>query len=75
MRQLTSRGLAVQFGVTIAQGAVGDQIKTDKGIVEGATASSGIRIFKGIPFAAPSCATPGSGRYIMPFLTFFQKVS
>lgn len=30
-----------------------DQVKTDNGIVEGAALPSGIRVFKGIPFAAP----------------------
>lgn len=37
-----------------AQGApAGPQIKTANGIVEGITAKSGIRMFRGIPFAAP----------------------
>jgi para-nitrobenzyl esterase len=57
MRQLRNAGyytLASLLGINLALGATaGEQVKTDKGVVEGITASSGIRIFRGIPFAAP----------------------
>ena len=33
-----------------------DRVTTANGIVEGATAPSGVRIFRGIPFAAPPVA-------------------
>jgi para-nitrobenzyl esterase len=57
MRRLSSLifcALAIPFGVTVAQGVpAGEQVKTDTGIVEGTSLSSGIRIFRGIPFAVP----------------------
>jgi para-nitrobenzyl esterase len=58
MKRLTNLSLctlAVLLGITIALGAPSgeEQIKTDKGVVEGSKATSGIRIFRGIPFAAP----------------------
>ena len=54
MTILTAGVSAVVLGITIAHGAPsGEQIKTDKGVIEGSKAASGIRMFRGIPFAAP----------------------
>jgi para-nitrobenzyl esterase len=41
-------------GTMVAAGTAGAvPVKTDKGAVEGTTAASGVRAFKGIPYAAP----------------------
>jgi para-nitrobenzyl esterase len=46
--------LAVVLGITMLQGATSpEQVKTVNGVIEGATLPSGIRVFRGIPFAAP----------------------
>src|ERR1043165_960399 len=37
----------------MSQGAITDPVKTDNGQVSGVTLPSGVRAFKGIPFAAP----------------------
>ncbi len=45
---------ATLLGATVAQGApAAERVKTANGAVEGTSTSSGIRIFRGIPFAAP----------------------
>ncbi len=45
---------AALLGVNATQGApAAERVKTANGVVEGTIASSGIRIFRGIPFAAP----------------------
>lgn len=59
-------GALVGLLVTLlASGAfANDQVKTDGGIVEGVKASSpGVRVFRGIPFAAPPI---GEGRWKAP---------
>ena len=50
-----SFAMAILFATTLAAGTVAqDRVKTANGIVEGAPAeSSGVRAFKGIPFASP----------------------
>ncbi|WP_321470202.1 carboxylesterase family protein [uncultured Paludibaculum sp.] len=46
--------IAGLLGLATTQGASpAPRVKTVNGVVEGTTASSGIRIFRGIPFAAP----------------------
>ncbi len=46
--------LAIVLGMTILQAATPlEQVKTANGVIEGATLPSGIRVFRGIPFAAP----------------------
>ena len=46
--------LVALLGVSSAHGALtSDQVKTTNGVVEGAKSNSGIRMFRGIPFAAP----------------------
>lgn len=54
MNTITACTVAALFGVTAAQGASSaGRVKTENGMVEGTTAKSGVRIFRGIPFAAP----------------------
>src|SRR5579863_8311471 len=36
-----------------AQAAIDDPVKLDTGLISGASASSDVRVFKGVPFAAP----------------------
>ena len=52
----------IAFAVSVAlaavsplrmQAAISDPVKTSDGMVSGVTLSSGVRAFKGIPFAAP----------------------
>jgi para-nitrobenzyl esterase len=46
--------VAVLLGATAAQGAASAaRVKTENGAVEGTSTKSGIRMFRGIPFAAP----------------------
>ena len=46
--------IAAVIGIAGSQAALaGEQIKTANGAVEGGKTASGIRIFRGIPFAAP----------------------
>src|SRR5215211_3835044 len=47
--------LVILFAVTLSGSALAqDRVKTDKGVVEETSdKSSGVRVFKGIPFAAP----------------------
>lgn len=46
--------IATLLGVTVAQGApAGERVKTANGVVQGSSTSTGIRIFRAIPFAAP----------------------
>jgi para-nitrobenzyl esterase len=46
--------LLTLLGVTAVQGAPAvEQVITENGVVEGTRAASGIRIFRGLPFAAP----------------------
>ncbi|HKT46507.1 MAG TPA: carboxylesterase family protein [Candidatus Acidoferrales bacterium] len=52
----TSKFLAVALAMLIsffAKNAAADQVKTDAGVVEGTTAAPGVRVFRGVPFAAP----------------------
>ena len=57
MRRLGRAGfcaLVTVLGTTSAQAATAaDQVKTAHGIVEGTTTAAGIRVFRGVPFAAP----------------------
>jgi para-nitrobenzyl esterase len=55
MKQLTPIcAFPFLLGIAFAAGPSSDlQVKTDKGVVEGTMSGSGIRIFRGIPFAAP----------------------
>ncbi|MDB5110329.1 MAG: carboxylesterase [Mucilaginibacter sp.] len=56
MKQITGLLLLIFFlktGVTFAQTDRVPQVKTVNGIVQGVTEASGIRSFKGIPFARP----------------------
>lgn len=39
--------------IFFARNAAADQVKTASGLVEGTTAAPGVRVFRGIPFAAP----------------------
>jgi para-nitrobenzyl esterase len=49
-----SAALAAMLMFLFASSALADdQVKTESGIVEGAMAAPGIRVFRGIPFAAP----------------------
>ena len=42
------------ISVPLAQGAsAADQVKTANGVLEGTSTTSGIRVFRGVPFAAP----------------------
>ena len=46
--------VAVLLGVAVLHGAPGpNRVKTANGVLEGTSTASGIRIFRGIPFAAP----------------------
>jgi para-nitrobenzyl esterase len=45
--------LAVLVGAHAVHAAAGDRITIGSGVVEGTTTSAGIRVFRGIPFAAP----------------------
>jgi para-nitrobenzyl esterase len=52
------------LGTAAAQGApVAPQVKTINGVIEGSTTNTGIRVFRGIPFAAPPV---GAGRWKAP---------
>ncbi|WP_461043772.1 carboxylesterase/lipase family protein [Spirosoma harenae] len=53
MKTLLTIALVATQSVYLANGQSGPQIKTANGAVEGVTEASGIRAFKGIPFAAP----------------------
>lgn len=65
----TKTGLSMAgAGLLLAASAAGavavDQVKTVQGMVEGTPAlASGVRTFKGIPFAAPLWATAASRRH------------
>jgi len=51
---ITICSVAALLGVTAAHASPSaDRVKTANGVIEGARAKSGIRIFRGIPFAAP----------------------
>jgi para-nitrobenzyl esterase len=41
------------FALGTAQAAIDDPVKVDTGLISGAAASSDVRVFKGVPFAAP----------------------
>jgi para-nitrobenzyl esterase len=41
------------LAISLAFGAISDPVKTSDGKVSGVTLDSGVRAFKGIPFAAP----------------------
>ena len=54
MRQHSIRAVTVLLASALAASAWGaEQVKTANGVVEGVTEKSGIRAFRGIPFAAP----------------------
>lgn len=57
MKQFSNAGICTiltVLGVTVAQGAPAiNPAKTANGVVEGTSTKSGIRVFRGIPFAAP----------------------
>jgi para-nitrobenzyl esterase len=54
LSSITICTVATLLGATVAQGApAADRVKTANGVVEGTSTKSGIRIFRGIPFAAP----------------------
>ena len=50
---LAIAGALVAISATAASAAISDPVKTDAGQVSGTTLSSGVRVFKGIPFGAP----------------------
>jgi para-nitrobenzyl esterase len=54
-RRMTRRALAGALTMTLllAAGAAAEQVETKAGIVEGFRADSGVRVFRGIPYAAP----------------------
>ena len=43
----------ILFATRLSSVAIADPIKTAHGSIEGRTKASGIRVFRGIPFAAP----------------------
>ena len=57
MKSLSGAGVWMAAGLlslTVGYGAPGGpQVKTVNGVVEGTTTSNGIRVYRGIPFAAP----------------------
>ena len=54
MRQHSVRAVTILFASALAASAWGaEQVKTVDGVVEGVMEKSGIRTFRGIPFAAP----------------------
>ena len=54
MTRTSLRAIAALLASTVVAGVFADdQVETATGIVEGTTAPSGIRAFKGIPFAEP----------------------
>ena len=51
---MTRHTLAIGMTLLLATAAAADQVETDAGVVEGFTTSdSSVRVFRGIPFAAP----------------------
>jgi para-nitrobenzyl esterase len=54
MRLDTLRTIAIALTTTLAGSAIADdRVKTDAGVVEGTSEKDGLRVFKGLPFAAP----------------------
>jgi len=54
INRMSIRALLTVLGLTLGQAAMAaDQVKTTDGVLQGTATTAGIRVFRGVPFAAP----------------------
>jgi len=54
INRMSLRALLTVLGLTLGQAAMAaDQVKTTDGVIQGTATTAGIRVFRGVPFAAP----------------------